>query len=795
MTNGWTDVANTDVVLVMGGNPAENHPVGFRFAMEAKKRRKAKIVCVDPRFTRTAAVSDVYVPLRSGSDIAFLAGLIHYALSNDLYHSDYVKEHTNAPFLVKEGFGFENGYFTGWDGASKKYDKTSWQYELDSTGYARVDASLGHPRSVFQLLTQHYARYTAERVAEICGCTVEEFNRVAEVVCSTGRAGRAGTILYALGWTQHSHSVQLIHAAAMLQLLLGNIGMPGGGVNAQRGHSNIQGATDMGAWNMLPGYIKVPRADWQTLEDYVDANSPRALRPKALNYWSNTSKFIVSLLKAYYGDKATRANDFAYDHLPKVGENDNFGWGFLFDRMHQGEVEGLISFGMNPVANGPNSPKMLAALRKLKWMIVVENFETETAAFWNAKKLAEEYYGDAPDASEVDTEVFLLPAACFAEKDGAFVNSSRWLQWKRAALPPPGDAKPDQEIIARLFLKIRELYEREGGASPEPLMDIAWDYGNAVSPYLEEVAKEVNGQELASGRQVPGFGALRDDGSTRCGNWLYAGSFTEDGNQMARRGQDDPTGLGLHANWSWSWPANRRVLYNRASADANGKPWDETRAAIRWQGNRYVGDVPDFKADAPPDALGSFIMLPEGVAKLFAPDFAEGPFPEHYEPVESPVDNAMHPAVGTNPMATIFEGDLDPLGTAEDYPYVALTYRLTEHFHYWTKHVETNSLLQSSFFVEIPEPLANEKGIRNGDRVRVTSARGAAEGPAMVTKRIRPLKAGGRTIYQVGLPIHWGYLGRTKGPLVNNLTPSVLDPNSGTPEYKGFLVNLEKVKI
>ncbi len=793
MTNGWTDVANTAVVLVMGGNPAENHPVGFRFAMEAKRKRKAKIVCVDPRFNRTAAVSDAYVPIRSGSDIAFLGGLINYVLQNDLYHEDYVKQHTNASFLVEEGFGFDDGYFSGWNDNSKSYDKSTWNYKKDAQGFAVIDVDLLNERSVFQLLKKHYERYTPKLVADICGCTSEEFNRTAEIICSTGRAGQSGTILYALGWTQHSHSVQLIHAAAMLQLLLGNIGIPGGGVNAQRGHSNIQGATDMGAWNMLPGYMKVPQASWQTLEAYVRANTPVPLRPNSLNYWSNTSKFFVSLLKAYYADNAKHENDFGYDYLPKLGESDNFSWGYFFDRMHRGELEGLISFGMNPVANGPNSPKMLAALRKLKWLVVVENFDTETASFWNAKKLASEYYSDVPEADNIDTEVFLLPAACFAEKDGAFVNSSRWLQWKSAALPPPGDAKPDQEIIARLFLKLRELYDKEGGKSPEPLMSVAWKYGNAVSPDLKEVAREINGQEIASGRQLSGFGNLKNDGSTLCGNWLYSGSYTEEGNQMARRSQEDSTQLGLYAKWSWSWPANRRVLYNRASADISGAPWDETRAPIRWLGNRYTGDVPDFKSDATPDSFGSFIMLPEGVAKLFAADFVEGPFPEHYEPVESPVDNALHLGVGSNPMATVFTGGLDPLGDVNSYPYVALTYRLTEHFHFWTKHVKTNTMLQSSFFVEVPKGLAEEKGIVNGDIVCVSSARGTAKGPAMVTKRIRALQVAGRTLYQVGLPIHWGFLGRAKGPLVNNLTPTVFDPNSGTPEYKGFLVNLEKV--
>jgi formate dehydrogenase major subunit len=792
MTNGWTDVANADVVLIMGGNPAENHPVGFRFAMEARRNRKAKLVVVDPRFNRSAAVADLYVPLRAGTDIAFLGGLIHYALTRGLYHADYVKEHTNASFLVDESFSFEDGYFSGWNGEDRRYDKSTWRYQLDEKGFARIDPTLENPRSVFQLLREHYSRYTAERVAAICGCTAAEFERAAEIVCSTGRAGRSGTILYALGWTQHSHSVQLIHAAAMLQLLLGNIGIPGGGVNAQRGHSNIQGATDMGAWNMLPGYLRVPIAPWRTLAEYVAASSPKPLRPDSLNYWSNTSKFMVSLLKSYYGAKASASNDFGYQWLPKLPEGENHGWGFLFDRMALGEMEGMISFGMNPVANGPNSAKMLQGLAKLKWLAVVENFETETAAFWKAGALAAEYYPEAPAAADVATEVFLLPAACFAEKDGTFVNSSRWLQWKRAALEPPGEAKPDQEILGLLFLELSRLYQEEGGKGKDSFLAMDWGYGNPRSPDLEEVAKELNGQVIATGRQVSGFAELEDDGSTRCGNWLYSGSYTEAGNMMARRGQDDPTGLGLYPEYSWSWPSNRRIMYNRASADAQGKPWDPTRAPLRFENGRYLGDIPDFKADASPEDLGAFIMLPEGVAKLFTPDFAEGPFPEHYEPVESPVANALHPEVGSNPVATVFRGELDPLGTPEQYPYVALTYRLTEHFHYWTKHVETNSLLQSSFFVEVPEELAREKGIQSGDRVRVTSARGAVEGAAMVTKRVRPLDVGGKTIYQVGLPIHWGFLGRVKGPLINNLTPSVLDPNAGTPEYKGFLVNLEK---
>jgi formate dehydrogenase major subunit len=793
MTNGWTDVANTDVVLVMGGNPAENHPVGFRFVMEARLKRNAKLVCVDPRFNRTAAVSDCYVPIRAGSDIAFLGGLIHAALSSDRYQKDYVIQHTNASFLIREGFGFEEGLFSGWDAAKNSYDKASWDYELDAHGYARLDPSLEHPRCVFQLMKRHYSRYTPEKVSEICGCSAEEFIKAADIVLSASSKDRTGTVLYALGWTQHSHAVQLIHAAAMVQLLMGNIGMPGGGVNAQRGHANIQGSTDMGAWNMLPGYLRIPRANWQNLDDYLKGNTPRPLRPNSMNYWGNTPKFMTSLLKAYYGEKATKANEFGYDWLPKVGEADNHSWGFFFDRMYAGGIDGMISFGMNPVANGPNTGKMIAALSKLKWLIVAENFETETAAFWNARKLAEKDYPAADDPSRIATEVLLLPASCFAEKDGAFVNSSRWLQWKEAALDPPGDALRDQEIIARLFLKIRELYEKEGGVAQGPLTSMSWSYARPECPSLVEVAREINGRDIAAGRQLSGFGELKDDGSTLCGNWIYSGSFTEAGNQMTRRGQDDPTGLGIYPQWSWSWPANRRVLYNRAALDTTGKPWDTTRAPVRWDGTRWTGDVVDYKADAPPEALGAFVMLPEGVAKFFAADLVEGPFPEHYEPAESPVENSLHPMVSFNPAAKVIVSDADRLGTPKEFPYVGVTYRLTEHFHYWTKHVASSAQLQTNFFVEVPDALAAEKGISNGDRVRVTSARGRVEGYALVTRRLRGLKVNGRTVYQIGLPIHWGFVGRVRGPLINNLTASVFDPNSGTPEYKGFLVNLEKV--
>jgi formate dehydrogenase major subunit len=460
---------------------------------------------------------------------------------------------------------------------------------------------------------------------------------------------------------------------------------------------------------------------------------------------------------------------------------------------------------MNPVSNGPHSRKAIAALAKLKWLVVAENFEQETAAFWRSDILS---VVDLKPA-DVQTEVFMLPAANFAEKDGSFVNSARWIQWKWKAVDPPGEAKPDQEIIARIFLKVRELYEKEGGAFAEPIRGLNWWYTNPTSPSLDEVCKEINGWALQdvrdasgavvvrAGQQLSRFLDTRADGSTLSGNWLYIGMYTDAGNLTQRRSNADPSGLGRYPEWTISWPANRRILYNRCSADANGRPWDPTRVGIAWNGQRWVGDVPDYTVDSPPDAeLGAFIMQPEGVARLFVPgQFVEGPWSEHYEPAESPIANPMHPAQSSNPAVRPFNTQFDVLGTPDEYPIVCTTYRLTEHFHYWTKNNPYSVQLQPEFFVEIPEELAREKGIANTDRVRVTSARGSIEGRAMVTRRLKPMQVGGRKTYQIGFPIHWGFLGRgqQRGSLANLVTPTIVDPNSFAPEYKGFLVKLDKV--
>jgi formate dehydrogenase major subunit len=816
MTNGWVDIKNADVILCMGGNPAENHPCGFKWAIEARKNRNAKIVAVDPRFTRTAAVADVYSPIRAGTDIAYLLGLVRYTIETKRFHEDYVKVHTNAPYLIGEKFAFNEGLFSGWDTEKGAYDKTAWAYEADAKTKAyAVDETLQNPRCVFQLLKKHVERYTPEMVERICGVPKETFLKVADVVTSTGTAGRVGTIMYALGWTQHSTGVQIIRTAAMLQLLLGNVGRPGGGLNALRGHSNIQGATDMGGnTEILPGYLKTPQSAQTTLAEYLETSTPTTLNKTpwtSMNYWQNYPKFMTSLLKAAWGAKATKENDFGYAWLPKV--DGLYSWTHMFDDMYRTKSkrvggdepgpEGLIAFGMNPVGTGPNTPKMVSALSKLKWLLMVENVENETAQFWKAPK---EYGGAEP--AKIQTEVFLLPAALFAEKDGSFTNSARWAQWKWKALEPPGKAKPDPEILARISLAVKALYKKEGGIFPDPVLNLSWSYTNPVNPDQSEVLKEISGKALAdipdpkdktkvlktAGQQVDGFGQLQDDGSTLCGNWLYSGAFTEAGNMTQRRNNADPTGLGMYHQWAFSWPANRRVMYNRASADKDGNAWDASRTGIKWNGEKWVGDTPDIKPDSKPGEFGAFIMNPEGVGRLFAPALNDGPFPEHYEAIEAPIANPLHPKQSANPASKKFSSDKDTYATADKYPVVCTTYRLTEHFHFWTQHNARLNMVQPDFFFEIPEEFAKELNIANKGSIKVSSPRGAITGMAMVTKRLKPMKVDGKNVWQIGLPIHWGYAGNPghTGPLANLLTPSAIDPNTWTPEFKTFLVKVEK---
>lgn len=835
MTNGWIDIKNTDVMLIMGGNPAENHPCGFKWPIEAKLQRNAKLIVVDPRFTRTAATADLFLQIRAGSDIAFLGGLINYAIENGRIARDYLLNYTNAAFLVDDGFKLaDDGVFSGFDAAEQTYDKATWNYEAvggrsgstGAQGEARgnptlpstvaFDSTLQHPRSVFQLLKKHYSRYTPEMVERITGIPKDQFLKAADLFTSVRKDGdmkKAATIIYAVGWTQHSFGTQIIRAAAMLQLLLGDVGRAGGGVNALRGHSNIQGATDMaGVFDSLPGYLKMPAPDDVDLAAYLKRTTPTPSKPdgwQSFNYWSNTPKFAVSLLKALYGDAAKRENDWAFHHVPKIDRK--YSWVELWDDMYNGKVKGMFAVGMNGVQIGPNSQKNIDALKKADWLVVGEIYPDETSEFWNAP-------GTTPEQQrQINTTVYRLPCTGFAEKDGSFTNSARWLQWKYAALPPPGDTRFDHDILAQIFLKVRDLYKRNGGTFPDPILNLRWPYTLPDHPSLSEVAREINGQALAdvtdaasgqtirAGQQLPGFAFLRDDGSTLCGNWIYSGCWTEAGNQMARRGTEDPSGLGIYPNWAWSWPANRRVLYNRASCDANGRPWDESRRQVWWNATagRWVGnDVPDFKPDSKPsEHMGPFIMNPEGVGRLFAPlaAFADGPFPEHYEPIESPVANPLHPRQSTNPVVKRFKTPLDKYAVSGDgYDIVCTTYRLTEHYHYWTKNNPMNVQLVPEPFVEIPAELADMMGLTGGEKVRVSSVRGSYIAKAMVTRRIKPMTIDGKKTYQIGIPIHWGYrgiaedAGRTARNSVNLLSPTVMDPNAYTPEFKGFMVKVEK---
>lgn len=802
MTNHWTDIKNANVVMIMGGNPAEAHPVGFKWVIEAKIKNGAKVIVVDPRFNRSAAVADVYAPIRAGSDIAFLMGVIRYLLANDKIQHEYVREYTSAALIVREDFEFDEGLFSGYDEPAKKYDKSSWMYELDAQGNARRDPEMQHPRCVLSLLKKHVERYTPEMVNQICGTSKEDFLEICGLLAGTSARNRTATFLYALGWTQHTSGAQMIRGAAMIQLLLGNIGMAGGGVNALRGHSNIQGYTDLGLLTLrLPGYMNLASDQQTTLAQYLRETTPVALQADQVNYWKNTPKFFVSLMKDLWGDKATAENDWGFDWLPKADRS--YDLMAYLDMMFEGKVNGYIVQGFNPLAAVPDKNKTQAALSKLKFMVTIDPLATETASFW--KNHGEEH---DVDSSKIQTEVFRLPSSCFAEENGSIVNSGRVLQWHWAGQHPPHDAWHDGKILGHLFMKIRELYEKEGGANPAPILNMNWNFTNNYDPAPEEVAKRANGYALADikddqgnvvrrkGQLLDSFAQMADDGSTSSFCWIFAGSWTEAGNQMARRDNTD-TGLGNTPGWAWAWPQNRRILYNRASADLNGTPWDPKRQILWWKSGRWTGiDVPDFAAGAAPGTPARpFIMLPEGVGRLFSlGGMTDGPFPEHYEPLESPIDhNPLHPKVNINPTARVFAKDRERMGHRQNFPYVATTYSITELFRHWTKHSLLNALVQPEQFIEIGEALAQRKGIVQGDVVKVSTERGYIKGKAVVTKRLQTLTIAGQAVDSVGIPVHWGFEGAArKGFLANTLPPAVGDANSQTPEYKSFLVNVEK---
>src|SRR5438046_715486 len=488
MTNHWVDMLNADVVLIMGGNPAEDHPISMNWLARAKEQG-TYILHVDPRFNRTSSIADVFAKLRSGTDIAFVGGMINYALEHNRIQEEYVREYTNASWIVGDDYSLADGLFAGYDPKEKRYDRTRWAFALDAKGEPRRDPTLKHPRCVFQLLKQHFSRYSTDAVCRITGTPKENYLRVCDLYTSTYAPDRAGTWLYAMGTAQHSHGTQNIRSYAILQLLLGNIGVAGGGVNAMRGESNVQGSTDQGLnWDGLPGYLKLPVEADVDLKSYLKRVTPVAANAQSANWLQNSPKYVVSLLKAWWGEHAKSENDFDFSHLPKLGRGfEGKGYAFLAltHAMLAGEIKGLFCFGQNPVVG-------LAKARK------------------------------RADA-----------------KDGVF---------------------------------------------PEPIRHLAWDYGDHPDPH--RVARELNGRflvnvnekdgkEFAAGKQVPGFAQLRDDGSTMSGNWIYCGGYTEAGNLAARRDASDaPNKIGLHPKWGWTWPMDRRILYNRASVNRKGEPFN-----------------------------------------------------------------------------------------------------------------------------------------------------------------------------------------------------------------------------
>ena len=809
MTNNWVDIKNANLIIVEGGNPAEAHPVGFRWAIEAKKNG-AKIIVVDPRFNRTASVADLHAPIRSGTDIAFLMGVIRYLLETNQIQHEYVKHYTNASFLIDEGFKFEDGLFVGFDEEKHAYDKSKWNYQFDENGFAKRDMTLQDPRCVINILKDHVSRYTPEMVERITGVKQKTFLQICEEIGKTSAPNKTMTHLYALGLTEHTIGTQNIRSMAMIQLLLGNMGMPGGGINALRGHSNVQGTKDMGLLPMsLPGYMRLPNDKDSSYEQYINAITPKDIVPNQVNYYRNTSKFFVSMMKTFYGDKATKENGWGFDFLPKADR--------LYDPithvklMNDGKLNGWILQGFNVLNSLPNKNKTVAGMSKLKFLIVMDPLQTESSEFW--KNFGE---SNNVNPADIQTEVFRLPTTCFAEEDGSITNSGRWAQWHWKGCDQPGEALPDVEILSMIREEMHHLYQEDlkKGIQPKGLESfeaMTWNYAQPHAPSSAELAKELNGYALEDlldangnvvykkGQLLNGFAHLRDDGTTSAGNWLYVGQWTEKGNQTANRDNSDPSGLGCTLGWGFSWPANRRVLYSRASLDINGNPWDKHRQLIKWNGKNWNWlDVADYGTQPPGADTGPFIMSAEGVGRLFAVDkITSGPVPEHYEPIESPIDtNPLHPSVVSDPTVRIYKEDREFIGSNKDFPYVATTYRLTEHFHSWTAQSALNIIAQPQQFVEIGEKLAAEKGIQKGDMVKITSRRGYIKAVAVVTKRLKDLEVDGRTVHHIGLPIHWGMKALNgkgnRGFSTNTLSPSWGESVTQTPEYKTFLVNIEK---
>lgn len=809
MTNSFTDMKNAKVILIGGNNTAECHPLAMRWVLEAQKRG-AKLIVVDPRFNRTAKVADIYAPVRPGTDIGYLGAIVKYILDNKLYDENYLLEHTNAFYKVNPDFSFHDGLFSGYkEGAP--YNKETWTYQLDENGFPLKAASLSDPDSVLMKLKEHFKDYTFEKAFQITGMPVETVKLVAETFVKNS----PGTILYALGMTQKSVGVQGIRMYAIIQMLLGNMGKAGGGINANRGEPNVQGSTDMACLaHILPGYLPIPTDKLPTLNDYVKAVG------------TTKSKQLISLLKAWYGDKATPENEFGYHNIPKrSSKNSAANYVPIFEKLNQKAFKMGFIFAQNPAVSTPNLDMVWNGLSNLDLLVVGEIFETETASFWQHPDL---------NPKDVKTEVLLLPAAMAFEKDGTMTNSSRWIQGKHAAVPAPGEALPDADILYEIMNKVRELYANSNDPKDKPILDLTWDYpakGHGID--MEAVLKEMNGYDLTTGKLLNTSSQIQkaEPGTVSSGlAGLYTGVITEEGNHSLRQDNSDPSGLGIHPNWTFAWPGNTRVLWNRASVNKKGQPLDEDRALVWWNGTNWVGnDVLHVAAkDKAPDTPegGKVFSNGEGKAALFrtvykqpqkealeielspgydpnifkvAPVITEGgivdgPLPVHYEPIESPVKNPMF-SQQSNPMMRKLEvPEFQKVGEAKDFPYVLTTYMVTEQFLSGgvTRNTPQLNELMPSNFAEISKNLAKKIGVKSGDPVTISTARGEVTIDAMVTDRIQTLKVAGSDVEVVGVPWGWGYKGLVHGDSINKVTNSAADPNTGTPEYKACSCNVTK---
>jgi len=789
-TTAQQDLANADAILIMGSSMAENHPVGFQWVIEAREKNGAKVIHVDPRFNRTSAMADYWLPLRAGSDIVFLGAMINYVLVNEREFRDYVVHYTNAATILRDDFKDTEdlgGLFSGWDG--KKYDPESWLYD-DATR----DETLQHPRCVYQVLKRHFARYTPELVERACGIPREDFLRVADIFTSASGREKTAAICYAVGWTQHSSGVQTIRAAAILQLLLGNIGRPGGGIMALRGHASIQGSTDIPTlFDILPGYLPMPTSGERDLPTYIRKHK------SAKGWWFNLDKYIVSLLKAYYGEGATKSNEFGFSWLPKLtGDHSHFGY---WMDMNDGKLEGLFVMGQNPAVGAPNAKLERRALAKLKWLVVRDMVETETATFWLDSP---EVKSGELNPGECDTEVFLMPAASHAEKDGTFTNTQRMLQWHEKAVAPPGDANSDLQFmieLGRMMKKRATNAKRDAG-----LRALTWDYEDDDA---DGVLREIHGWKDEGGHKpIKNFSELKTDGSTTSGCWIYSGVY--DGENKANK--REPRGRYGHG-WGFAWPLDRRILYNRCSAAPDGKPWSERKKLVWWdeaKGEWDGDDVPDFTKKKRPDYRGEeskggdealpgdapFIMHPDGAGWIWVPSgLKDGPLPAFYEPLESNVTNPLY-SQQTNPAANKMERPDNPYASSPDdrFPYVLTTYRLTEHHTAggMTRTLSHLAELQPELFTEISPELAREIGVANGDVVEISTARGSIHARALVTNRMPSLDIDGRRLHQVGLPYHFGYRGLVTGDITNDLLAISEEPNVRIFESKGLTCNVTR---